>query len=85
MQDAVGNREKWRLALATVAVVAVDQFVKWIVSSFPEGKVIGDLWPLFQVVRTQNSGAAFSMLMAFDPSRDTPQSARTFSSGTHRP
>ena len=62
MQAAVRKSEKWILALVAVVIASLDQFVKWIVSSFPEGKVVGDFRPLLQIVRTQNSGAAFSMM-----------------------
>ena len=62
MQCAVAKREKWILALTSAGIVGADQLVKGIVSGFPEGKVIINLQPLFQIVRAQNSGAAFSVM-----------------------
>jgi len=59
-------RQLWVLA-AAVAVVALDQFTKWLIRSSLER---GDSWPdggLLRIVHVTNSGAAFGILQDSGP------------------
>lgn len=58
-----------RLALICIVtlIVTVDQWLKGVVENCAEGDVLFRFPPLFEIVHTQNHGAAFSMLTGERP------------------
>lgn len=62
MRYAVDGKGKTALIATAAGIAAADQLIKRMISCFPEGALILDLVPLLTVVRTQNSGAAFSIM-----------------------
>ena len=50
--------------LLAAVIAAVDQALKAMICFYPEGRVIWSVPPLFELYRTTNTGAAFSMMSA---------------------
>ena len=48
--------------LLAAVIAAVDQALKAMICFYPEGRVIWSIPPLFELYRTTNTGAAFSMM-----------------------
>ena len=48
--------------LLAAVIAAVDQALKAMICFYPEGRVIWSVPPLFELYRTTNTGAAFSMM-----------------------
>ena len=65
-RPAIRPRDGWFLALAAI-IVALDQFVKWIIRETVErGDSHAVLWPL-KIVHVTNSGAAFGIFQNAGP------------------
>ena len=58
---AVSGGHAVGLLLFSAALAAIDQAIKRIVSAYPDGAVLIDISPVFDVVHTMNTGAAFSL------------------------
>lgn len=55
------------LLAAACAVALIDQLLKRFIERYPVGQVVISLDPLFDIVRTANHGAAFSILSGETP------------------
>lgn len=55
-------KEKLKLLWISAGIIVLDQIVKKAISGYQEHEVIIEVEPFFQIIRTQNRGAAFSLL-----------------------
>lgn len=60
----IRRNAKW--LMISLAIVVVDQALKAWVGGYPEMTSIARFSPVFEIIRTQNSGAAFSILTGKD-------------------
>jgi len=62
MQSSVDIRKGTYLLVLSIGISTADQLIKRMINRFPENTIIYELKPLVQIIRTQNSGAAFSLM-----------------------